>query len=181
MEYIRTLFLVILLSACNNVQHEQQPEVKDTFTGRVVGVKDGDTIEVLFEGHSYTVRLANIDCPEKSQAFGQAARKFTSEFCFGKEVTVSSRGKDQYKRLLANVTLNGVSLNHELVKNGFAWCYTKYSTDPELPELETIARHNKVGLWADEQPVEPWNWRKEKKRRPLEPNACLFIAADRLV
>ena len=56
------------------------------FVGAVVRVLDGDTIEVLHAGRGERVRLAEIDCPEKSQAFGQRAKQFTSELVFGKEV-----------------------------------------------------------------------------------------------
>lgn len=37
------------------------------FTGRVVGVIDGDTIEVLHNTNPERVRLSGIDCPEKGQ------------------------------------------------------------------------------------------------------------------
>lgn len=171
MKYIRPLLLVLLLVGCNSQSEQKEQKIPDSFTGKVVGVKDGDTIEVFYDGQAYTIRLANVDCPEKVQAFGQAAKKFTSAFCFGKEVTVTTRGTDQYKRLIGIVTVGGVSLNRELVKNGYAWCYTKYSDDAELPVLETLARNNKLGLWADEQPIPPWNFRKERKRRQQEPNA----------
>ncbi len=46
-----------------------------TFTGKVVRVLDGDTIEVLVNTKPVRVRLADIDCPEKKQPFGNAAKK----------------------------------------------------------------------------------------------------------
>jgi endonuclease YncB( thermonuclease family) len=48
------------------------------FTGEVVGVIDGDTIEVLHNGKAQRVRLQGIDCPEKGQAFGTRAKQATS-------------------------------------------------------------------------------------------------------
>lgn len=169
MKHFRSLIILLLLTACNTQQ--QQEKMPESFTAKVVGVKDGDTIEVLYEGQSYVIRLANVDCPEKAQPFGQAAKKFTSAFCFGKEVMVTSNSKDRYKRLIAEITVNGISLNRELVKNGYAWCYTKYSKDSELPLLETLARKSRSGLWADAEPTPPWNWRQEKKSKQIEPNA----------
>lgn len=148
------LFFVLLLLGCNN------SKLADNFIAKVVGVKDGDTIEVLIEKQTIIVRLSDIDCPEKSQPFGSAAKKFTSEFCFGKEVKIISNGKfDRYKRLIATVTIDDISLNKQLVINGLAWHFTKYSDNIEFTEIEEQARLNKVGLWADNDPTPPWEWR----------------------
>ncbi len=68
------------------------------FTGQVVGVSDGDTIAVMHEGKAEKVRLTGIDCPEKGQAFGKAAKRFVSEQVFGKVVTVEVKGTDKYQR-----------------------------------------------------------------------------------
>lgn len=130
----------------------------------MIGVKDGDTIEVLFENKPMTIRFAHVDCPEmkKHQPFGQAAKRFTSKICFGQIVTVENNGKfDIYKRLLA-VIINdrNENVNKELVKAGFAWHFRKYSTDKSYDDLEFVARQNRKGLWADENPIPPWEWRK---------------------
>ncbi len=111
-----------------------------------------------------TIRFAHVDCPEirKGQPFGQAAKKFTSELCFGQIVTVINEGKyDRYKRLIA-VIINeeNENVNKELVKAGLAWHFIKYSNDTSYDDLELTARQNKVGLWADENPTPPWDWRK---------------------
>ncbi len=58
------------------------------FTGRVVGVADGDTITVLHDGKGERIRLHGIDCPEKRQAFGNRAKQFTSTLIFVKSVPV---------------------------------------------------------------------------------------------
>ncbi len=58
------------------------------FSGRVIGVTDGDTIKVLHNGKAEKIRLHGIDCPEKAQPFGTKAKQFTSEMVFGKDVTV---------------------------------------------------------------------------------------------
>ena len=136
--------------------------IPDTFTGKVVGVKDGDTIEVLFEGKAQTIRLLDIDCPEKSQAYGMKAKQFTSDMCFGKEVRVESLGKrDKYERILGTVYINSKNLNAELLKAGLAWHYKKYSDKQSYAELENVARVAKIGLWADEHPVAPWDFRRK--------------------
>lgn len=137
------------------------------FQGKVIAVKDGDTIEVLYLNNTIKIRLAHIDCPEVKmhQPFGQAAKQFTSSICFGQIVTVINQGKfDRYKRLIAVVINNkNENVNKALVKAGLAWHFLKYSADSSYAQLEVIARKNKVGLWADKNPTPPWLWRNHKK------------------
>lgn len=136
-------------------------------TAKVIGVKDGDTVVILFEGKPVTVRLAHVDCPEKSQAFGNKARIFTSEFCFGKTVKVVGDGKkDRNGRWIAEIFYNNQNLGKELVRNGLAWHFKKYSSDATYAELEIIARKKKIGLWQDENALAPWNFRKIRKSKP---------------
>lgn len=138
-----------------------------TFQGKVTGIKDGDTFEVLYDGHPEKVRLAEIDCPEKSQAFGKNAKQYASDLCFGKTVTVVSTGKrDRYKRVVGTIiTADSVNVNREMIKAGYAWHYKQYSKSKELSHLEDKARERHIGLWADENPQAPWEWRKERRTK----------------
>jgi len=89
------------------------------FSGRVVGVTDGDTIKVLHNGRAEKIRLHGIDCPEKGQPFGSKAKQFTPELVFGKTVTVHVIDMDRYGRTVADVVLpDGRVLNRELVAAG---------------------------------------------------------------
>jgi micrococcal nuclease len=140
------------------------PLFADEFTGKVVGVSDGDTITVMHLGHAERVRLYGIDCPEKGQAFGNRAKQFTSQMVFGKEVIVKTHGCDKYNRILGNVFLpDGTNLNQELVKNGLAWWFKRYVKDVTLAILQEEARAAKVGLWADPHPMAPWEWRRGER------------------
>lgn len=133
-------------------------------TYKVIGVKDGDTVELLVNGKPQVVRLSNIDCPEKKQPFGNNAKQFVSDLCFGKMVRMSTDGKkDRNKRLIAEIILkNGKNINKELVKNGLAWHFKKYSKDNSYDTLEKQARKLKLGLWKDKNPIAPWDWRKSR-------------------
>lgn len=133
-----------------------------SFMGKVVAVLDGDTIEVLTDDkQTIRIRLSNIDCPEKSQAFGMKAKQFTASLCFSKTVKVVSFGQDRYGRTLANIVLtDGSILNEELLKSGFAWHYKRFSKDESLDLLEANARAKKLGLWAGVNPISPWEFRK---------------------
>jgi endonuclease YncB( thermonuclease family) len=135
------------------------------FSGPVVSVLDGDTIEVLHNQVPERIRLSGIDCPEKGQAFGKRAKQAASELVFGKDVTLQTHGLDKYGRTLADVLLHdGTNVNHTLVKDGWCWWYRKYApADTVLEALEKDAREAKKGLWADSQPVPPWEWRKQRK------------------
>lgn len=143
---------------------------------KVIGVKDGDTVEILMDGKPQVVRLSHIDCPEKKQPFGNNAKQFASDLCFGKKVKLSTGWKkDRNKRLLAEIILsNGKNLNKELVKNGFAWHYKRYSKDNSYDDLEKQARKLKLGLWNDKIPTSPWEWRKSRKKTSQHPISSTF-------
>src|SRR5438445_4516950 len=66
----------------------------EDFSGRVVGLTDGDTIKVLHNGRAERIRLNGIDFQEKGQQFGTKAKQFTSEMVFGKTVTVHVKNTD---------------------------------------------------------------------------------------
>ncbi len=162
--YIKLLLLTLLMAGC------QQHAFKEGKPARCVGVKDGDTIVVVLDGQQVTIRLAEVDCPEKSQAYGQRAKQYTSGLCFGKEVSIVEKNKDRYGRTIAIVYVDDTTvLNKELVKAGMAWRYVQYSEDPVYGELEDEARNAHRGLWADENPEAPWEFRKHG-RAPSHPS-----------
>lgn len=134
-----------------------------TIGDKVVAIKDGDTIVLLINGEEVTVRLYGVDAPEKNQAYGQRAKQFTSDLVFGKQVRLIVNNKDRYGRTVGTVILqNGRSLNEALVRDGYAWHYKAYSKDMNLANAEADARRFKRGLWADPNPVAPWDFRKNK-------------------
>jgi endonuclease YncB( thermonuclease family) len=132
----------------------------EEFVGRVVGVTDGDTLTVLRGRQAERVRLQGVDAPEKRQAYGDRARRFTADLAFDRTVTVRTTGRDRNGRLLGEVVLpDGRSLNQELVRAGYAWWFRKYSRDVQLARLEGEARSGRRGLWADQAPEAPWEFR----------------------
>jgi endonuclease YncB( thermonuclease family) len=132
------------------------------FSGLVVSVLDGDTIEVLHNGKAERIRLSGIDCPEKGQAYGRRAKQEASALVFGREVTLQTHGKDKHGRTIAEVFVEkGTNVNHSLVKDGWCWWYQKYAPgDLVLQELEQDAKAYKKGLWAEPNPVPPWLYRR---------------------
>jgi endonuclease YncB( thermonuclease family) len=111
------------------------------------------------------IRLSGIDCPEKGQAYGLLVEHAVSDLVFGKQVTLQTYGFDEYGRTIGDLILpDGMNLHQELVRRGWCWWYRKYASgDTVLEGLEKKARKSKKGLWADPQPVPPWEWRKQRK------------------
>lgn len=137
-----------------------------TFSARVVGISDGDTIKVLKGKKAIKIRLDGIDCPEKRQAYGSRAKQFTAALAFGKTVRVNTSHQDRYERELGEIFLpDGQSLNRELLKSGMAWWYRQYSKDDSLGALEEAAKTAKIGLWADPHPIPPWEFRHPRKTK----------------
>jgi micrococcal nuclease len=137
-----------------------------TFVGEVVGVHDGDTLEVMHEGRAVKIRLYGIDTPESGQAFGTVARQFTAGLVHRQQVRVVVEDTDRYGRLVAEVQLpDGRNLNAELVRAGLAWWYRQYAPkDTTLARLETEARSTGRGLWRDPQAQAPWEYRAQEQR-----------------
>jgi endonuclease YncB( thermonuclease family) len=133
----------------------------ETFTGRVIGVTDGDTLTILRGGRPTTVRLRGIDAPERGQPYATRAQQYLAGLAFGQIVTVESHTSDRYGRLVAEVRLpDGRSLSEELVQVGYAWWFRRYSADPIFAMLEASARNARRGLWADRDPFPPWSYRQ---------------------
>ncbi|RYY59172.1 MAG: thermonuclease family protein [Chitinophagaceae bacterium] len=166
---ISLLFLIFVLHApaCKNQAGNNASDILSdppSFEGKVVGIKDGDTFIVLDGTAQVTVRLSDIDCPEKNQPFGTRAKQAASDLCFGKPVTVVRKARnDRYGRLIGEVFVDKISVNKEMVRQGLAWQFTRYSKDPVYKQLEQSARDRKVGIWSEKSPTPPWMWRKKRQ------------------
>jgi micrococcal nuclease len=126
----------------------------------VIGIQDGDTIELKFiytnrkagrrSGLPLRIRFLHVNSPERGRPYYKIAKQFTSDKCFRKKVQIRHAGNfDKYGRLLGEVVLSdGKTLNKELVKNGLAVHYKKYSSSTEYANLETNAKKRKVGIWS---------------------------------
>jgi endonuclease YncB( thermonuclease family) len=159
----RIFSLLILFCLCG-------PAYPQTYEGKVIGVSDGDTITILIGGRTQLkVRLAEIDAPEKSQAFGQRSKQSLSDLVFGKQVKVEQQDWDRYGRVVGRVYADGLDVNAEQVKRGTAWVYRKYAHDQALFALEQEAKNNKRSLWADPHAIPPWEYRHGGK--PASRNA----------
>jgi endonuclease YncB( thermonuclease family) len=136
-------------------------------TGKVVSVTDGDTITVLTpQKKQIKIRLAGIDAPEKSQDYGDAAKRYLSALLFGETVRLEGDKVDRYGRLVAKaIDGQGRDVNLAVVANGLAWHYKEYANEQSAADrlayaqAEQAARRAKLNLWRYPNPTPPWEFR----------------------
>jgi endonuclease YncB( thermonuclease family) len=165
----RTAAPIASTQAASTVAATGQAAVPRKLEGRVVAVADGDTITILDGGNRQTrIRLQGIDAPESGQAFGHVSKRSLSDLVFNKQVVVEYEKTDRYGRTLGKVLTDGRDVCLEQVKAGLAWHYKYYQNEqsPEdrrlYGEAEQEARNSQRGLWADPNPIPPWDFRRGK-------------------
>ena len=131
----------------------------------VIGISDGDTLSARCAiggaPHTITVRLAEIDAPEKAQPFGSRSKHNLSALCFRRRAQVRPASVDRYGRTVAHVTCEGQDAGAEQVRAGMAWVFVRYAAKGSpLYGLERDARAARRGIWAGAEPVAPWEWRR---------------------
>jgi endonuclease YncB( thermonuclease family) len=134
------------------------------FTGRVVGVADGDTLTVLDGTRQVRVRLWGIDAPERGQPWSSRSRDALAARAMHRDALVATRGTDGYGRTLARVAVDGVDLGEAQVRDGMAWVYRRYTKDRPMIAIEDEARAARRGLWSLPDPEPPWAWRAREAR-----------------
>ncbi|EAI1700844.1 thermonuclease family protein [Campylobacter coli] len=132
-----------------------------SFKAQVIRVIDGDTIEISTNNKTSKIRFFGIDTPELKQNFGKKSKAALEKILKDKEVYIFSKNKDNYGRIVAIVKLKDVDINQFLVSQGYAWADTYY-TNAYIKEQEK-AQKNKLGLWKDDNPIEPYKWRKQNR------------------
>ena len=148
-----------------NILLISSPAFATEYQGKVIAVLDGDTVKVrISKTEKIKVRLAQIDAPEKTQAFGMRSKKALTKLISDKVVRVVEEDVGRYGRIVGRIYHGKRDINAVMVKQGFAWVYRKYSKDKTLLTLERQARKNKKGLWQDPNPLEPWKFRKLKRQ-----------------
>jgi endonuclease YncB( thermonuclease family) len=162
-----TLLLLISLTACADPGREAIPATtRSPLVGEVVAVGDGDSITVKDEANTeHRVRLQGSDAPELGQAFGSRSKRALSDKVFGERVSIAWEERDQYDRILGHVHLGERYINEEMIAEGMAWHYKRYSSDERLAEAEKLARGERRGLWRDDKPIPPWEYRRTESQR----------------
>ncbi|QTR49249.1 thermonuclease family protein [Candidatus Thiothrix anitrata] len=137
--------------------------------GQVVHIADGDSLTVLASNkESFKIRLQGIDAPERGQAFGKHCKEQLNQLANGKAVQVEAYKQDKYGRIIAKISVGNSDLALTLLRQGCAWHYTAYAKEQSPRDNKTYAKAEKQartaqkGLWQDENPIAPWDYRHRK-------------------
>ncbi len=163
MKHLPTILSILFILSATAPAIAKSPKYINGTVSRVV---DGDTIVVDDGKAKHKIRLFNTDCPENelkgrwgAQPYALEATAFAKKFTGKREVTVIVCGRDRYGRTLGEVIVKGRSLNRELVRAGLAHRSRYTPRDKDIARLEAKARKARRGLWADDNPVTPYDHR----------------------
>jgi endonuclease YncB( thermonuclease family) len=141
---------------------------------RLANLADGDSFELEdAKKRKVKVRLYGVDAPEGKQPFGNVSRNNLRKLLEGKKLLIRTMYKDDYKRSVAIVyySQNGkpdeLSINQLQVQAGMAWVYDHFCTNSVCNTWkleEAMAQKARLGLWRDDGPIPPWQWRRSNPR-----------------
>ena len=162
---IITVLAVFLLAAAGAPGAAAVIEAPDAF------VVDGDTIDV----GAVRVRLHGIDAPEGGQRCangrggawrcGDEAAQRMRDLVEGAPISCDALGRDQYGRVIAVCHVRGVDVGGQLVEEGLAWAFRRFSEDYVAQEDE--ARRARRGVWRAETDP-PWVYREQRWQRAAD-------------
>jgi len=158
----RVLMAVVSLLCASGLVQAATPRTSTghEFSAKVIAVLDGDTVLIKRANGLVKIRMAEIDAPEKAQTFGETSKLSLSDMVLGKQVKVVSQAVDQYGRMVAHLSVDGLDVNAEQIRRGMAWEYSHFHSNRELIALQEDAKQAPRGLWALSDPMPPWEWRK---------------------
>ena len=154
------------------------PARAESFAAKVVEVISGDSLIVQnLQGQRQRVRLLAIAAPDARQAFAGESRRALADLLQGKRVMVEKIREDAYGRIIgklltapAHCATCPASRDAALaqIEAGLAWWLREERKEQTLADqgyyeyAEFDARTRRIGLWRDESPISPWEWRKSK-------------------
>ena len=127
---------------------------------KVDRVTDGDTIVLMDRTR---VRPHGVDAPERDQLYGPMATA-ALEYMVARSVYLVEVDEDGYGRLVGQLfhSKEGYDINASMVCAGYAWWYERYAPDSQtLSDCQVEAKQAPKGLWEDEDPMPPWEWRRK--------------------
>ena len=166
-----------------NTPSQKPTEKGSIYTGTVIKVHDGDTINVRDpHGATHKVRLHAVDAPELKQSYGTTAQHWLSEQIQDQPIKIRVITKDRYQREVAQVfrpstdceahTLcdTDEDVNLQLLEHGHVWWYRDYAKEQRpqdktrYSQAEANARQQHIGLWDNAHPTPPWEWRRAQRQ-----------------
>jgi len=122
-------------------------------------VIDGDTLRLS----GTTWRIHGIDAPEAKQSCadgwraGLEATRALFRLIGGRVVACSEVTKDRYGRSVGRCSADGRDIGAQMVRDGFAWAFVRYSL--EYAHEEQLANQDNLGV-HNRKCEKPWDWRK---------------------
>ena len=154
--------LKYLLALCTGLSLSVLAEVPgDAVQFKLKRVSDGDTVVTTEDTR---IRLWGIDTPERDQRYGSDATEALTVMLNNQRLYLETKDVDRYGRTVGVIyTDGGDEINLEMVCDGHAWWYKRYAKKAtDYKQCQEAAQQNKRGLWAEEEPVAPWDWRRLK-------------------
>lgn len=151
--------------------------------GVALDVQDGDSF--VFRGNDGVrrrIRVSGIDAPEKHQPFADASRRGLGAMLRGRRILVEPIKSDVFGRTVARVVaLDGPDAGRDLglaqVEAGLAWHFARFKAEQapddrvRYAQAERAARAERAGLWRDDAPEAPWDFRARLRRGEAAPAA----------
>ncbi len=173
------LFSILLISCGSEKSVDsyiiENSDYEGRYVAKIVRIIDGDTFVSFANNDSLKIRLSGVDTPEMGngksklhQPYANKAKEYMTNLILGQEVLIIPKEKDRYGRLVAWVFLDDIDISEELLKAGLAWHFVKYDSNDNYTRFEKKARSKRIGLWEDNVPIAPWEWRKMKKEEKEE-------------
>jgi endonuclease YncB( thermonuclease family) len=132
------------------------PTLPEEIKAEVREIVDGDTIDMIYDGHRYPVRLVGTNSPEKGETAYSSAKKWLSDQIFGKTVTIKIDQKHpidtKYNRILGTIWYSGKDINMESIRKGWAYYYpveaNKFTDAWAYEQAQKDAEAENRGIWA---------------------------------
>jgi micrococcal nuclease len=159
-KFIAFIILISIIISCHSRNIKTLNDISNEFF-LVKKIVDGDTFWVENgTDKGLKIRLIGVDAPESRKTgkkeigyFGKEAKEYLNKLISGQKVKLvcDVDSIDRYGRTLAYVYLeNGLFINADLVKNGYAMVMTfppNVKFVDLFVQLQHEARINKKGLW----------------------------------
>jgi endonuclease YncB( thermonuclease family) len=153
------LLMLLALAANSGAGGHQLP-------GRVLRVIDGDSLVLDVRGSLFEIGLAGVDAPELNQPWGPGAAEHLRRMIAGAFVVVDAH-TTRDSGMVGSIRFKGRDLGLDLIEAGLAWSLFRgdpadgpAATPHAYTRAEQAARAAGRGLWSDENPVPPWQWRR---------------------
>lgn len=167
-----TQLMLIAFVACGS---HAFAAARERLQGIVVHVADGDSFVLRSAPpggrvRQTRVRIVAIDAPEAAQPHHRSAGALLRRLILRRAVSVDGVAHDRYGRLAATVSVDGRDAGLAMLRSGLAWYAPAHAAELQpgdrglYRDAEAAARRARVGLWADADPVPPWQYRRDHPR-----------------